>query len=100
MSSTTSNFAPATVRAIAHVGSVVTYANAQWTVHSVEGDTWYAFLEDDGTITVDASMTRADWIKEPFALIVPAGCVIGEGFGKEVPLAQVRRGVCLSKSYR
>ena len=98
--STTVEFAPATVQTIGHVGSVVTHANAQWTVHSVEGPDFYAFLEEDGTITVDANMTLASWIMFPKVLLVPAGAKIGDGFAKEVPLAQVRRGVCLDKSYR
>lgn len=97
---TTVEFAPATVAAIAHVGAVVTFANAQFTVHSVEGTDWYAFLDDHGTITVDASMPNAYWISEPRAMIVPAGHKVGDGFGKEVHLSQVRRGVCLAKSYR
>lgn len=95
-------FAPATARAIAHVGAVVTFANAQWTVHSVEGRDYYAFLSPDGTITVDATMTPATWIEEhaPIAMIVPAGHSMGDGFGREVYLTNLTRGVCLDKSYR
>ena len=98
--STTVEFAPANVAAIAHVGAVVTFANAQWTVHSVEDRDYYAHLTCDGTIMVDASMTNAYWISEPRAMIIPAGHKVGDGFAREVPLARVRRGVCLVKSYR
>jgi len=95
----TVEFAPATVQAIAHVGQVVTLGNAQFTVHSVEGRDYYAF-DQDGTTVVDANMTRASWLVEPVALILPAGSKIGEGFGKEVPLWRLQRGVCLTKRYR
>ena len=84
--------------AIGMVGKVVTYGNRQWILHSVEGPSWYAF-DDQGVTTVDATMTPASWITEPVAMIIPTGHLIGEGFGREVYLSQVQRGVCLSKSW-
>lgn len=97
--STTVGFTAQQIAAIAMVGKVVTYANAQWTVHSVEGDTWYAF-NDNGLTTVDCDLTIAHWLPEPSALIVPAGHAVGDGFGAQVPIVHLERRVCLSKSYR
>lgn len=100
MSTTVQGIAPATVKAIGMVGRVVTYGNDQYKIHSVEGRDFYAFLDGE-TITVDFSMTEASWIKDPVAMIIPAGHKIGDGYATEVPLWSpfLRPGVCLTKSY-
>lgn len=105
MSVQTVGFAPATLSAIAQVGHVVTvdahtFGAIPWqaVVHSVEGVDWYAF-DDNGLTTVDCAMSPAHWITEPRAMVVPMGHKIGDGWGVEVNLARLSRGVCLSKAY-
>lgn len=88
-----------TVRAIAMVGRVVTMGDSQFKIHSVEGRDYYAF-DDDGMITADLDMTPAHHITVPWAHIYPSTAQISDGFGQTVPLAKVRLGVCLAKSYR
>ena len=94
----TVEFAPATVQAIAFVGQVITLDDTQYVVHSVEGRDYYAFNQDGVTI-VDANLTALSFDR-PYAMVVPMGVKIGEGFARTVPLPQLRRGVCLTKSYR
>ena len=62
-----------------------------WTVHSVEGVNWYAFQSGETQVTLDAGMTRAEWITEPIAMIIPSGSKIGEGFGQSVGLSLLVR---------
>lgn len=78
------------------IGSVVTVGERQYTVHSVEGRTFYAF-DQDGQTTVDVNMTPAEWIKTPIALILPMGTKIGQGSGVECEVNRLHRGVCLTK---
>jgi len=89
-------FTPEQCRAIGMVGQVVTYGNRQWILHSVEGTDWYAF-DDQGMTTVDCRMTPANWIMDPIAMLIPSGHEIGDGFGVEVYLSKITRGVCLAK---
>lgn len=88
-----------TVRAIAMVGRIVTMGDSQFKIHAVEGTDYYAF-DDDGQITADLNMTPAQHITAPQAHIYPSTARHGDGFGQVVPLAKVRSGVCLAKSYR
>ena len=87
------------VRAIGMVGSIVTYSNQQYKIHSVEGHDYYAFLSfvGDGSVTADFNMSPAYWCTEPIANLLPMGREIGEGYSVAIPLARVRRGVCLAK---
>lgn len=96
---TTVEFEPSTITAIALVGNVVTWQDRQWTVRSVEGWDWYAFLEDD-SIVVDQGLTSwAPPESTPIAVIVPSGHNSGDGFSREVPVNRLTRGVCLTKRY-
>lgn len=80
--------------ALTLVGQLVTYANSQFTVHSVEGDTWYAFNQD-GQITFDTGMTPR-WLKsEAQVTLIPSGSHLGYGDSVNVPMSWVRRGVSL-----
>ena len=92
----TVNLTPKIAHAVSLVGQCVTYRERQYVVHSVEGADWYTFAEKDGTVTLDVSLTLLDHITER-ALIVPTGHVIGDGYGVEVPVRDVRRGVTLAK---
>lgn len=89
------------VAAIGMVGRKVTlpYDYTQYTIYSVEGSDFYAFQSDTQSITVDASMPRATWLRGPVALLLPEGAKIGEGFSREVPLAAVKVGVSLVKPW-
>lgn len=62
--------------------------NETFEVHSVEGPNWYAFAQD-GRVTIDDSMTLAEWIIEPLATIIPVGSKIGEGFGQTVEVSHL-----------
>lgn len=95
---TTATVPAATLDAIALVGKIVTYCHDQYRVHSVEGPDYYAF-DNGGVTTADLGFPRADWLSEPRVLIIPMGRKIGEGYGQEVRMGQVRRGVCLSKAW-
>lgn len=88
-----------TLKSIALVGRVVTYAARQWQVHSVEGYDYYAFPAAAGsdTVTCDFAMTPSEWRREPVAVILPVGSKIGEGLSKEVPVKYLKLGVCLVK---
>jgi hypothetical protein len=86
------------VQAASLVGNVVTYAQQQWTVHSVEGATWYAF-DDRGQTTIDTGLTGIS-ILYPRATILPMGAKLGQGRAVETPTRLLRRGVCLAKTYR
>ena len=66
----------------------VDYLGGTWTVHSVEGPTYYAF-QQDGRVTVDDGMTLADWITEPIAMIIPVDSKIGEGFGQTIGVSEL-----------
>ena len=92
--SVTVTLAPEAVQAIAMVGTKVSpqYRPDQtYTVHSVEGPTWYAFQNDHGDVSIDTSMTLASWLAVPVAMILPEGSKIGEGFGVEVPISSLVR---------
>lgn len=88
-----------TLKSIALVGRVVTYASQQWQVHSVEGYDYYAFPSATGkdAVTCDFAMTPSEWRREPVAVILPVGAKIGEGLSKEVPVKYLKLGVCLVK---
>lgn len=92
----TVSLTPKIAHAVSLVGNVVTYRDRQFVVHSIEGADWYTFQEKDGTITVDVALPHLSHITER-AMIIPSGHVMGEGFGQEVPLSDLRRGVCLVK---
>lgn len=89
------------VTGIAMVGKIVTYRGGQFKVHSVEGSTFYAHESSVQVITVDTGMSKADWITDdnPIVMIIPAGHVVGEGFGQEAYLRDLRVGVSLVKSW-
>ena len=88
---------PATIDAIRHVGRTVTYQDAQYIVHSVEGYDWYAFQSALGGINIDFNMPPAPWYREPHTLIIPTDSKIGDGLGREVDLSRLSLGVCLTK---
>lgn len=100
MSVGTSSFTHQDVKAMAMVGRVVTHANAQYAIRCVEGHDWFAFESAPQVTKIDFNMTPAPWITEPVATLIPAGRSLGDGFGKEVPIGDVRLGVCLVKTYR
>lgn len=85
-------------RHVALVGTVVTYADRQWTIHSIEGHDWYAH-QGAGGVIVDTGLTPSMWVKEPVATLVPMGHVIGDGHSESTPAGRVKRGVCLVKAY-
>lgn len=90
------------VDGIAWVGKIVTHQDGTMhQVHSVEGGTFYAHLSDVRAITVDAHFPHADWIMDdnPVVMIIPVGHRMGEGFGREVYLSTLRRGVSLVKTW-
>lgn len=78
------------------VGETVTFGNQLWWVHSVEGNTWYAF-KSGNVISADLNMTPRTLAEPPTAMIIPVGHKIGEGFGREVPIMALTRGVSLAK---
>ena len=86
------------VSGIALVGKIVTYADSQWTVHSVEGADWYAHLSEDGTVVADLGLPNLAFV-QPHAVLIPMGATLGQGFSEEVRVSAVRRGVCLVKSW-
>lgn len=85
---------------IALVGKIVTFpgSNGQFKVHSVEGDTWYAF-DQDGYTVVDLGLTKSLAITEPLVTLLPTGTKIGQGFSETVRVSMIRRGVSLTKSW-
>jgi len=95
----TQSITPEALTALTLVGRIVTYQGQQYKVHSVEGVDFYAFTPADrpNTVTCDFGMTPSQWHSEPTAFILPMGAKIGDGFGIEVEVAQVKRGVCLAK---
>lgn len=97
--STTSGITDEMINGLSLIGKLVTLPESpqQYIVHDVEGSNWYAHLDDDGSVMLDANMTSADWITEPTALLIPVGRKIGEGFGEYSKVSQVRRGVSLDK---
>lgn len=90
---------PATLKAISFVGSIVTYQGEQFLCYSVEGYDYYAFVSSlpDSLITVDFGMTPSEYNRKPRAFLLPMGCKIGDGYGFEVYLSNVRKGVSLAK---
>ncbi len=87
------------IEAVRMIGKVVTYAGEQFKIYSVEGLDFYAFSpEADNTITLDFFDTHG-WRRDTYAFLLPMGCKIGEGYGFEVPLSQVKRGVTLQKAH-
>lgn len=98
MSTTTVPAIPTeTIKAVALVGNVVTYANEQWVVYSVEGYDYYAFQSSTDTVTCDFNHPGADWYRDAVALLLPMGRKIGEGYGKEAPIRHLSKGVRLAK---
>lgn len=73
------------------VGQPVTLGVRNFTVHSIEGDTWYAF-DQDGQVTVDVHMTRRWLSGEPMALIIPEGSKVGDGLSQLVPVTAITPG--------
>lgn len=90
---------PVQAHAIGMIGQPVTYQGEQHTLRSVEGGDWYAHLNSEGLIVIDTDLSGGQWITEPIANILPAGCEFGRGFQRSVPLAWIKRGVSLMKSY-
>ena len=89
---------PEVCRAIGMVGRVVTVQDRQYKIHSVEGGTWYAFEQKDGTIKVDLDFPMVQRFEnEPMAAIIPMGSVMGDGFHRVVPFRLCSPGVCLTK---
>lgn len=88
-----------TMQSVGRVGTIGTYQGVQYKIRSVEGYDYYAFISSAGTgeITCDFDMHPAPWKTEPLAFLLPMGAKMGEGFGVEVPLRYVRRGVSLAK---
>ncbi len=97
---TTTILTPDTATAVGMIGQTYTYAREQYTVHSVEGPTWYVFAYE-GTVIVDNNMTGSAWVKIPAVTLLPTGSKIGDGHSITVPANSpwLRRGVCLAKSY-
>jgi hypothetical protein len=90
---------PEVIDAVRLVGKIVTYRDQQYKIYSVEGIDFYAFgskTPGDNNITVDLNMTRG-FRTSVYAYIIPTGCVVGEGYGQEIPLEWITPGVCLAK---
>lgn len=90
---------PEVIDAIRMVGRTVTYRDEQFKIYSVEGSDFYACSSKtpgDNTLTIDFDMTRS-YRTDTYAFLIPAGCVIGECYGTEVPLGWIKPGVCLVK---
>lgn len=88
--------------AIGMIGAVVTYGNQQYWVHSVEGYDWYVFGET-GRIILDYFDSTVSYLADsPEVTIVPCGYKMGMGRSHTLPMRSpfIRRGVCLTKSYR
>lgn len=90
---------PAQARAVGLIGQPVTVGDHQYILRSIEGGSWYAHLSTDGHIVIDTFLSGGQWITEPVANILPAGCQFGQGFTREVPLRHVKQGVSLVKAY-
>lgn len=90
------------VKAAAMIGRLVTvsgYGEGQFKIYSIEGPDYYAFQSDVQTITIDPTMTRATWMTEPVAMILPTWAKIGQGFGFEAPLSRLHFRVSLVKTW-
>lgn len=87
-----------TLKNVTMVGTIVTYANTQYRVYSVEGYDYYAFQSANGGITCDFDMFKAEWKRDVYLYLLPMDAKIGEGRAIEVPMAFVTKGVCLAKS--
>lgn len=57
------------IKGLSLVGQTATYQGEPFKVHSVEGSNWNAQTEEDGTVTLDAGLTR-NWITHPVAYVV------------------------------
>lgn len=99
MSYTVTRLPAPTLNAIGRVGETVTYANQQYRVYAVEGVDYFAFASapDWAETVCDFDMTRATWITEPVATLLPVGAWVGQGQAITVPLRFARKGVCLAK---
>lgn len=90
-----------TLRNVALVGNIVTFENRQYKVYSVEGYDYYAFISrteaEANAITCDFDMTASEWHTRPSVQLIPTNCTFDRSLIFEVPLAAVRRGVCLDK---
>lgn len=87
---------PEVIASIRKVGRVAALYGQQVKIYSVEGSDFYAKLEDDHSITIDFDMTRS-WRPDTYAFILPMGCEVHEGYGREVPLSWLTLGVVLDK---
>lgn len=81
--SVTVKITPSQAQLIALVGTKITYWEASYRVHAVEGTDWYAFQDEDGKISVDTGFPTASWIIVPRLTLLPEGTKIGEGFSRE-----------------
>lgn len=90
---------PDQASALSLIGKPVTFAGHQFTLRSVEAGDWYAHLNSEGLIVIDTDLPGGQWITEPVANLLPAGCEFGQGFTEEVPLRRVKQGVSLWKAY-
>lgn len=90
---------PDQAHAISLIGKPVTCHGRQYTLQSVEGGDWYVHLSSDGMVVIDQGLSGGQFITEPRANIVPAGCEFGQGLSREVPLRYLKRGVSLQKAW-
>jgi hypothetical protein len=98
MTHTIHNIPTQTLTNITMVGRTVTYQGEQFKCYSVEGYDYYAFQSSTGGgVTADFQMPSAEWKREGWAFLLPMGAKIGDGFGIEVPLSAIKRGVSLAK---
>lgn len=97
----TSTLDQSMIYALSMVGRVVTYRNNQYKIHSVEGRSWYAFDQGDGSTKIDCDMPVSTWLDEPIANLIPSGHKVGDGYMIDVPLYSPRlsAGVCLAKAW-
>jgi hypothetical protein len=97
MSITITTVPAETTKAIALVGTIVTWCDDQYTCYSVEGYDYYAFQSAIDQTTVDFQMTPAEWLRHAEATLLPMGAKISDGTSITVKVNQLRRGVCLVK---
>lgn len=96
----TATYTAEIAHAISLTGKTVTVGTAQYYVHSIEGHDWYTFRDENGSITIDINLTPSRWITTPIATLIPSGHKFGDGHSEMRPIASIKRGVCLEKSYR
>lgn len=90
---------PEVIDHIRKVGRVADLYGQQVKIYSVEGPDFYAFgskIPGDNSITIDFDMARG-WRPDVYAFVLPMGCEIGDGYGREVPLSWLTLGVVLDK---